>query len=131
MFYINDKTGEKITKLFEENKINSDEYFNIMKYLSIDTFTDLYKRSKLLFEISEKLTNDSIMTVTKILLTDYVHKIADMITMINYLDPDSVKILTHKKFLQSVIKKIEDAELIGYEFNSKKIDIIEQQFERV
>ena len=37
MYYINDKTGEKITKLYEEYMINIDEYSNIMDYLGILT----------------------------------------------------------------------------------------------
>lgn len=146
MFYINDKTGEKITKLFEEKKLNKDEYFDIMEYLSIDTFKDILKSSHIFLEIYVKMKNDKndirtlvflktsrsiSLEIKKILFVDYVHKFADMISMSCFLNKQSLNVINNKKLLKTIIGKIDDAGTEGYEFNKIKLEIIEQHFERV
>lgn len=141
MYYINDRTGEEITKLFEEKKLNIKEYFDIMDCLSMDIFEDAGKWSLKLFDVVENLhnsdnelraklyleTSHSIsMDIKRLLIKDYYHKLADIIHLSR-----STPTVNNKKFLYAVIKKIDEFEKDGCEFDRKKLDMIEKQFERV
>jgi hypothetical protein len=149
MFYINYRTGEKITNLFEQKKISSDEYFNIMEYLSIDTFKNFHESTISFIEITEKLsifintcnhrhgltflknTCDIYDSLKKILFKDYIDKFADMIILSCCLNEESMKVINSKKMLYAVIEKVYDAEALGYEFNEKKLNVIKMHYERV
>ncbi len=124
---MNDKTGEKITKLYEKNMINIDEYSNIMDYLSMDIFKNSIMSIHKFIDIFESIS----IEIKKILLTDFVHKFADMIYLSCFLDKISIKVINDKILLYALIKKIDKAEAYGFEFNRKKLEIIEQQYERV